>query len=578
MKKIFISLTIIAAGVFSSCHEPLLIESNADRQGITSLSVIFTTGKYADMEMTRYAIPEDVYEEGYFDIPLPWYYPETSDDVTKDYLFELKVQAELQPNFKISPQLGILDLTEEHKYTLTDPKGNTRPITITAHRAHSSNAELVSFLINDMMMSCIIYKDTKEILVPYLGDLSSVSVSGQVSPHATLSKISGKSYNAGSKYNLNAGATVSVLADDQKTEIEYTVKQGMPDKIDMGLNPASVAPLFCIDAVTMAGLPAYNQPSYVSLAALENCLVVSVGGGAVPVCFNGFNGARTGQIALGEAVADVIANDDAEHLLIANFAQGGDNREDVRIYVTSSVQTAPTLLGTFTNPLSVPVGHRMKVLGNVDTDAVVVFTAEGISGVTYASEAVCIYVHNGQIQGEPEVLDLLAYGHDWGAAPVGMATVVPASLTPAKDGCFLTYYQGTKLNSDAGGAMILHYLNKGKDNAVGGFANSNWNPNCLDIKSFNEARYMCMLIVGHFPQWSTTPMLYMFDVTDPESASLMFSDTEIGSFQQSQPVEGVSAAGDVCLAPTADGYRMYLYYYDYGNQTIGAYTADCIKK
>lgn len=575
MKKIIIAITIAAAAILTACHEPQFIESNADRQGITSLSVIFTSGKYADMEMTRYLIPEEAYEEGYFDIPIPWYYPETSDDVTKDYMFELKVQAELQPNFKISPQLGILDLTEEHKYTLTDPKGNTRPIIIAAHRAHSSNAELVSFMINDMMMSCIIYKDKKEILVPYLGDLSSVSVSGQVSPHATLAKISGKTYNAGGKYNLNTGATVSVLADDQKTMVEYSVRQGLPDKIDMGLSPASVAPLFNIDPVTMVGLPAFNEKAYVSLAYLENTLVVSTGNGTAPMCLNCFTGAKTGTVNLGSAVADVITNDEAEHMLIANCAQGGDSREDVNIYVTSSVKTAPTLLGSFTNPIDVPIGHRMKVIGDVTKDALITFTAEGIDGVTTTAKAVYVKVSAGAIAGDPVVVDFAGLGLSWGSAPVSVATVVPASLAPEHDGWFLDYYGE---NSDADGNYLLHYIDaKSHDNIVARIGNWANNPNCLDIKTFNNARYMTLFVVSHFPCWGSGPMLYLFDVTSADSASLQFSNTGIKWFQDGTYDGEVGASGDVVLAPTADGYRMYVYYYDHHSQAIGAYVSDCIK-
>lgn len=574
MKKIFIA-TVAALACLTACHEPQFIPSNADRQGLTSLSVIFTTGKYTDMEMTRYVIPEDVYEEGYFDIPIPWYFPETSDDVTKDYMFELKVQAELQPNFKISPQLGILDLTEEHKYTLTDPEGKTRQIIITAHRAHSSNAELVSFMINEMMMSCIIYGDRKEILVPYLGDLSSVTVSGQVSPHATLSKISGKAYKAGTKYNLNEGATVAVLADDQKTEVLYAVKQGLPDKIDMGLNPASVAPLFNIDPVTMVGLPAYNVKSYVSMAYLENTLVVSTGDGTAPVCLNCFTGAKTGSINPGSAVADVITNDEAEHMLIANCAQGGDNREDVNIYVTSSVKTAPTLLGSFTNPIDVPIGHRMKVIGDVSKEAVITFTAEGIDGVTTTGKAVYVKVVSGAISGDPVVVDFATLGFGWGSAPVHIATVVPASLQPEMDGWFLDFYEG---NADADGNYLLHYIDaKFRDNvvaAIGDWAN---NPNCLDVKTFNNSRYMALFVVSHFPHWGRGPLLYLFDVTSADSASLQFSNTELKWFQDGTYDGEIGASGDVVLAPTADGYRMYVYYYDHHSQAIGAYVADCIK-
>lgn len=38
------------------------------------------------------------------------------------------------------------------------------------------------------------------------------------------------------------------------------------------------------------------------------------------------------------------------------------------------------------------------------------------------------------------------------------------------------------------------------------------------------------------------------------------------------------AAGDVVLAPTKDGFKMYLYYYDQNSGVLGGYSVDCIKK
>lgn len=560
----------------AGCHKPQFIESNADRQGLSSLSVIFTGGKYVDQEMTRYVIDENVYNEGRFDIPIPWYYPETSDETTAQYMITLKVQAELQPNFKISPALGILDLTEEHWFTLTDPKGNSRSICITGHRQHSSNAELVSFIITDMMVSGIIYKDTHKLLIPYMDDLSSVSVSAQVSPHAKLYKIKGKTYTENGKYDLNSGSTVSVLADDGKTEVVYDVVQGMPDKIDMGLNPASVNPLFNIDPVTMAGLPAYTEPAVVSLAATDNKLAVCLGNGSAPVCLNGFTGAPAGTMVVGSAVADVITNDENGHILIANAAQGGDNREDVNIYITSSFDTAPSLFGTFTNPVDVPIGHRMKVIGDVAADAVIVFTAEGITGVTATAKAVIIKVAAGVPDtANPVVVDFAPLGFGWGSAPINIATVVPASLTPENDGYYLDYYEG---NADADGNYLLHYIDsKQKDNVIGQIGNWASNPNCLDVKTFNSARYMTLFVVSHFPHWGSGPQLYLFDVTSADSPSLMFSNNAIKWFQDGSYSPENGASGDVVLAPTADGYRLYVYYYDHHSQAIGAYVADCIK-
>lgn len=572
-----ISLFLLAAFamlVTNACHQPQFIESNADRQGLTSLSAIFTSGKYENQVLAKYVIGEDAYEEGYFEIPVPYYFPITSNDVTKDYMFELRVQAELQPNFKISPQLGALDLTEENQFTLTDPKGNSRKIIITGKRVKSSDTELVTFTITDMMISCIIYKDQKKILVPYLGDLSNVSVSGQVAPHATLAKIGSKVYTPAGKYNLNSGATVTVLADDGKTEGLYKVEQGLPDKIDQGFNKSSFAPLFNIDPVTMAGLPAYNQLAYVSLASLESYLVVSTGNG-VPVYLNRFTGAKQGSINLGSAVADVITNDEAEHMLIANCAEGGTGAQAVNIYTTSSVKEAPVLFHSFTNPIDVPIGHRMKVMGDISGDAVIVFTSEGIDGVTTASKAVVLYVKGGKVSGEASVVDFAPLGLSWGSAPVGFATVAPASLTPDQDGFYVDYYGE---NSDADGNYLLHYIDgKMKDNIFDRIGNWATNTNCLDSKTFNNSRYMALFVVSHFPLWGVGPQLYLYDITSADSPSQVTAVTGIEWIQKGDYDGTIGASGDVVLCPTADGYRMYIYYYDHHSQAIGGYVVDCIK-
>jgi hypothetical protein len=34
----------------------------------------------------------------------------------------------------------------------------------------------------------------------------------------------------------------------------------------------------------------------------------------------------------------------------------------------------------------------------------------------------------------------------------------------------------------------------------------------------------------------------------------------------------------VILAPSADGYMLYIYYYDHYSQMLGGYSLDCIKR
>ena len=107
----------------------------------------------------------------------------------------------------------------------------------------------------------------------------------------------------------------------------------------------------------------------------------------------------------------------------------------------------------------------------------------------------------------------------------------------------------------------------------------NWavNPNCLDIKTFNGARYMALFAVSHFPEWDIRPRLHFFEVTDPSSATRLFANDYMKIYQKGTTDPEVGAAGDVALVPSTDGYRIYVYYYDHHAQALGAYVADCFE-
>ena len=42
--------------------------------------------------------------------------------------------------------------------------------------------------------------------------------------------------------------------------------------------------------------------------------------------------------------------------------------------------------------------------------------------------------------------------------------------------------------------------------------------------------------------------------------------------------DGFGACADAILAPSADGYMLYIYYYDHFSGMIGGYSLDCIKR
>ena len=219
MKKVYFILLLALAAV--SCHQPEYVAPTANRQGLTSLSAIITDGIYAEQELGRLMVTDP--EADLFEIPIPYFYPESSNDETLIYMMELRVQAELQPNWKISPRLGVLDLTEETEFTLTDPFGNSRKIRITGKREKSSKCSLLSLMVDEVKTSCVIYENDDKILIPYLEDLSSVHIIGQVVPHAKITKVNGKDYNEKTKYNMNTGATITVTAHNGTTTKTYNV-------------------------------------------------------------------------------------------------------------------------------------------------------------------------------------------------------------------------------------------------------------------------------------------------------------------------------------------------------------------
>ena len=563
-KNILYLLALVMMVATSSCEDPQYVAPTADRQGLTSLTAIFTSGPFVDQEMARLEIGEEMPDR--LVIPVPYFFPITSDDETTEYMTKVRVQAALAPNCFIEPALTILDLTQENKFVYTDAAGNKKNIIITGERVKSNACELMSFAINDPAISGIIDKAQKKVSLISADDLSAVLATYEVSAHATISP--DPSVEA---LDYNEPITLRVTAHDGVTFADYLVLKEVPEKIESGFVKESVEQLFNMDPVSNLGLPAFDQMVGPSLAALQGKVVICLGNGSTPIYVNGLTGVKMGEINLGSAVAGSVTNDEAENLLIVNKALG---KETVNIYRTKSVTEAPTLYYSFTNPSSFPLGAKMKVIGNIDTEAVIMFTNEGIDGVSSCNEVTVLAVQGGQVVGvEAKAIPGMA----WGSAPVNTATVVAASATDLNAGCFLSYYpsysQLAWVNAD--GSV---YASVGSDMTGWGL-----NPNCLDSKRFNNVNYMALFVVSHFPAWGMGPQLYLYNVNDrskftgtnvTDLACLELTNQAITWYQTGSYSV---ASGDVVIAPSADGFKLYIYYYDHNSQVFGAYVADCIK-
>lgn len=558
MKKIFL-LTIAALALFSACQKPEYVEPTAERQGITSLTAYFTSGKYVDQAMVKLEISDP--NQDMFVIPVPWFFPEESTDPTTIYMSNVRVRAELAPNCKIYPPLTVLDLNLENQFTYTNAQGESRNIIITGKRTKSAKCNLLTFALTEpYRVDGFINDETNEIYLFTTDDLKGFKAEAVACAHATVET----SLDIPKDYNNDQ--EVTVLAQDGKTSRTYKIQKRYPNKIPYGFRSASVRQLFNFEPVSRLGFPEYTVTVYPSLAYLGGNVVVCHGNGNTPVYLDGLTGVKAGEINLGSAVPAAVTSDEGGNLLITNHAEG---QETLNIYKTKSVTAAPELFHSFVNETDVPVGYHVKVHGNIDTDAIIILTHEGIAGVTETSKYTRVVVSGGSVV-STETIDLAGLGLSWGAAPTNTAKVVPVSTKP-EDGIMLCYYSyNTIVYVNGNGAInaTLPVLDAG--------VSSNYNTNVMEAKTFNNAKYGIHMVSSHFPMWGCGPHIRIFDISTPGSIKDGVTVMENTSIEWYQTAAQGCAGADVIMAPSADGFKVYIYYFDHNAGVIGGYVADCI--
>ena len=576
MKKTL--LILLAAAFAAACHEPEFVEPTADRQGITSLTAYFTSGKYVDQEMGRLEVNDPDLER--YVIPIPWFFPENSDDITTPYMLRVRVRATLQANCKLDPPLSILDLTEENHFTYTDATGASRDIIITGERVKSNKCELLSFTVKSPMLNGMVDKVNRQVSLITAKDLSVAEATAMVSAHATISP------DPGVAHNYNEGFTFTVTAHDGVTKADYFVIKNVPEKIDYGVNTASAEKLFNLDPNTGMGLPGYNAVANVSMGVIDSDLIVNMGDGSTPRYYNKIIGTYGGEIKIGSAVpTGAIASDEQDHLLICNLAEPG---ETFTIWKTSSVKEAPVELLSFANDQDVQLGLEMKVIGDIENEASISVTYPGLAGVTTSGRFRSIHIVGGAVVSN-ELKDL-SPGFMWGSGSAG-STCVPAASAQNDGGWYSCKYSENELTwfkPDLSVGKTLNGYGDGTDEVDGGgtYVDSNTSPNNLDTKGFNNARFLALFVSNHFPKWWPGPQLYVYDITSGlqgdniwNSPCLVFSMPYMYNLQYNTGAQdGNGACGDVILAPSADGYMLYIYYYDHYAQMLGGYSLDCIKR
>ena len=559
MKKLYYLLMVSILAV-ASCQEPQYIEPTADRAGITSLTARFTStsAKYENQVLAKLNVVDPEVNE--FIIPVPWFYPEESTDPTSIHMTRVRLEAELAPNCRIDPPLAMVDLTEENYYTFTNAQGESREIMITGKRTKSAKCNLMTFtLTKPYQIEGFINEDTHEVYLFTTDDLDGFSAEATVCAHATLQT------DLSVKKNYNNEQEVTVMAQDEKTTCTYKIIKKYPNKIPYGFRAASARQLFNLDPVSRLSFPEAKETVYSSLAYADGKLVISLGNGTAPIYCDPLTGVKIGDMNVTGVDVAAITNDEGGNILVSTHAE---SQGTVTLYKTKSVTAAPEQFHSFVNESDVPVGYNLKVNGNIDQDAVIILAHEGIDGVTATSKYTKIVVTGGQVV-STETIDLSGLGLAWGSAPVHGAKVVPVSNKP-ESGVMLCYYSDN----------IIHYVADGKIVASrsleGDGVTSNYNTNVMEAKSFNNAPYVIHLVSSHFPMWGIEPQLRIWDASDPKAIKDAAPIIENHSTEWFQTGYQGCAAADVIMGASADGFKVYIYYWDHNASVIAGFVADCI--
>lgn len=551
---------VSALALISSCQKPEYVEPTVERQGITSLTAYFTSGTYVDQVLARLDIDDP--DADRYVIPVPWFFPEESEDPTTFHMTRVRVRAELANNCKIDPPLTIMDLTQENEFTYTNAQGESRQIIITGKRTKSAKCNLMSFaLTKPYRVDGFINDETNEIYIFTIDDLKGFSAEAVPCAHAKVKT------DLTVKKDYNNEQEVTVIAQDEKTTRTYKIVKKYPNKIPYGFRQSSVRQLFNFEPVSRLNFPAYTTTVNPSLAYADNSLIVSFGDGSAPMVLDALTGVKKGELNAGFSVGSVT-NDEGGNILITTHAEAA---QTCSIYKTKTVSGSPELFHTFENATDVPVGFNVKVHGNIDTDAVITLTHEGIAGVTETSKYTKVVVSGGTVV-STETIDLAGLGLSWGAAPTNAAKVVPVSAKP-EDGVMLCYYSRNIISYINGNGAIAAELDLGAD-AFG--ANGNYNTNIMESKSYNNATYAIHLITSHFPMWGIGPKLNVFDISSPTSIKDGATVLSNNNIEWYQTAAAGCAAADVVAGASADGFKIYIYYFDHNAGVIGGYVADCI--
>ncbi len=557
MKRNIIILFGALLTVISGCHKPEVLIPTEVRQGLNSVSAQFSEGEFKNDANAKFTLQLSNPDAEEIIIPVPWFYPEESTNPTE--ITKMKISANLDDNTFIEPALGVMNLTAANPITVTKADGSVKKYIIKGERRKSNKCAILNFTLNTPSINGVIDHDAKTISLITIDNLGMSTASVAISPHATISP------DPTVARDYSQGVTFTVTAHDGTTKAVYTVQKTIPPKIGYGFRPGSQTELWVSDLSIKYGIANGANKNH-TLAAIGNHLILSVG--TEQHYFNSTTGEKLGLIAGSmDLTGGAITSDKAGNLLLCN----NTTKNNVfRIWKTNSVTSAPVEFITMTYTLGkgVRLGAKISVQGDITKDAIITVPTWAWANPPAHNEFMRWIIKDGVV-GEPEAI-VATNIVNWNS---GNTDVVYGS-TDKNGHYFITNYGGVgnKLNAVDGAT----------NNGVAMLATSTWgansNFNAVDAVEFNRAKYVAIYGGMHFTY--SQCLGYMFDVTTLDQFTDKFDNSPSRVFTTKEHKFGtpVFASSDILLIPSADGYKLRLYYTDGNCRSLVAWEFDCIDK
>ena len=257
------------------------------------------------------------------------------------------------------------------------------------------------------------------------------------------------------------------------------------------------------------GLPTYGKTIgddiRPTVAMCGQLLVVHFGDGTTPIYINPLNGQQLGEITLGDVKADgSVTSDDKSNMIIAEACGSG---EVLKIYRVNSVTEAPTLLAAYTNTTSLPLGNRIQVSGDLDGNAQIIATVDGVPEA--GSNQFVRWMVTGGVVSAAELVTVTLNDSEYWWGGTNNARVFAKSANVA-DGYFVGHYD----NGD--NFYHINGTTNTIDATVADDTGAAWafNNNCGDSRTFNGVNYTAFCSLTMFNYWGYVTYVYLHDTTD----------------------------------------------------------------